>query len=90
MLHEQVGPSLLCGTTWSQSHRWAVLVHHGKTHNKDGPTCSCNIAPLCRRHHRLKTHSGWSYDVLDDATYLWRSPNGLTIRRDHTGTTPLH
>jgi hypothetical protein len=26
-----------------------------------GPTCSCNLAPLCRRHHRLKTHGGWTY-----------------------------
>src|SRR5215218_4011127 len=22
-------------------------------------TCSCHLAPLCRRHHRLKTHGGW-------------------------------
>ena len=24
-----------------------------------GPTCSCNLVPLCRYHHRLKTHGGW-------------------------------
>ena len=24
-----------------------------------GPTCSCNLAPLCRTHHRMKTHRGW-------------------------------
>ena len=25
------------------------------THDDGGPTCSCNIAPCCRRHHRAKT-----------------------------------
>ncbi|MFZ2016819.1 MAG: HNH endonuclease [Nocardioides sp.] len=51
-----------------------------------GPTCSCNIAPLCRRHHRLKTHSPWSYLVLDPGTYLWTTPHGYQFLRDETGT----
>ena len=25
------------------------------------PPAPCQIAPLCRRHHRLKTHGGWTY-----------------------------
>ena len=25
-----------------------------------GPTCVCNLEPLCRIHHRLKTYGGWS------------------------------
>lgn len=24
-----------------------------------GPTCACNLAPLCRTHHRMKTFRGW-------------------------------
>ncbi|HEY0889479.1 MAG TPA: HNH endonuclease signature motif containing protein [Nocardioides sp.] len=35
-----------------------------------GPTCSCNLAPLCRRHHRIKTHTAWSYDLLNTGTYV--------------------
>ncbi|MCW2847706.1 MAG: endonuclease [Marmoricola sp.] len=31
----------------------------------DGPTCGCNIGPMCRRHHRVKTHSTWSYTTVD-------------------------
>jgi hypothetical protein len=54
---------------------------------RGGPTCDCNLAPLCRRHHRVKTHTRWDYDKVDDTTFVWRSPNGLTILRDHTGTT---
>jgi hypothetical protein len=53
---------------------------------KSGPTCSCNIAPLCRRHHRLKTHAPWTYTVLDPGTYLWTSPHGYQFLRDPGGT----
>ncbi|MCD4526213.1 HNH endonuclease signature motif containing protein [Nocardioides sp. cx-173] len=62
---------------------------HVIPYDKGGPTCSCNSAPLCRGHHRLKTHGGWSYDVLDRGTYVWHSPHGHAYRRDHTGTEPL-
>ena len=51
-----------------------------------GPTASDNIAALCRRHHRLKTHSPWGYTVIEPGTYLWTSPHGLQFLRDHTGT----
>ena len=33
---------------------------HPVPYHQGGPTCSCQIAPLCRRHHRLKTHGGWT------------------------------
>jgi hypothetical protein len=51
-----------------------------------GSTCSCNIAPLCRRHHRLKTHGAWSYTPLERGSYLWTSPHGYAFLRDHEGT----
>jgi hypothetical protein len=59
---------------------------HVHPRGQGGPTCSCNVAPLCRRHHRLKTHSPWSYLVLDPGTYLWTSPHGYQFVRDQTGT----
>ena len=59
---------------------------HVVPHNKGGPTCSCQIAPLCRRHHRLKTHGGWSYYTLEPGSYVWTSPHGYQYLRDHTGT----
>ncbi|MCD4527171.1 HNH endonuclease signature motif containing protein [Nocardioides sp. cx-173] len=62
---------------------------HVTPYNKGGPTCSYNSAPLCRGHHRLKTHGRWTYDVLDRGSYLWHSPHGHAYRRDHTGTEPL-
>ena len=59
---------------------------HVVPHNKGGPTCSCQIAPLCRRHHRLKTHGGWRYHILEPGSYIWTSPHRYQYLRDHTGT----
>jgi hypothetical protein len=62
---------------------------HVVPYDPGGPTATENLAPLCRRHHRLKTHAGWTYTMIEPGTYLWRSPAGLAYQRDHTGTTPL-
>jgi hypothetical protein len=62
---------------------------HVVAHDRDGPTCSCNLAPLCRRHHRLKTHAAWSYVPLEPGTYVWASPHGYSYLVDGTGTTDV-
>ena len=46
---------------------------HTTPHNRGGPTCPCNEATLCRRHHRIKTHGAWTYTTLEPGTYLWRA-----------------
>ncbi|WP_131801804.1 HNH endonuclease signature motif containing protein [Klenkia soli] len=44
-----------------------------------GPTCVRNLAMLCRRHHRLKTHSpGWWFAVGADGTLRVTTPGGTT------------
>ncbi|WP_322921356.1 HNH endonuclease signature motif containing protein [Nocardioides renjunii] len=55
-----------------------------------GPTVSSNLAPECRWHHRLKTHSAWRYDVTGPGVYEWTSPHGHRYRRDRTGTTRIN
>ncbi len=55
---------------------------HVIPYSEGGPTASDNLAPLCRRHHRLKTHSPWSYTVLEPGSYLWSSPHGYQYLRD--------
>ncbi|GAA3645446.1 hypothetical protein GCM10022237_01130 [Nocardioides ginsengisoli] len=62
---------------------------HAKPHRKGGPTCPCNLVPLCRRHHRAKTHSRWRYKVTKPGTYTWTSPHGFLWQVDHRGTHPL-
>ena len=42
-----------------------------------GQTRPGNLAPLCRTHHRVKTHhSRWDYKRLDDSSYVWTAPTG--------------
>jgi hypothetical protein len=65
------------------------VIPYGHAPGKGGVTCSCNLAPLCRRHHRLKTHTAWTYLVVDPGTYLWTSPHGYQLLRDPTGTREL-
>lgn len=62
---------------------------HGVPHGEGGPTCGCNLTPLCRFHHRLKTHGAWTYTRIDSTSTLWHSPHGLALLRDHTGTRNL-
>lgn len=46
-----------------------------------GATSEDNCGAMCRWHHRLKTHSGWSVERGDDGSVLWTSPEGLSRRR---------
>jgi hypothetical protein len=57
--------------------------------DEGGETATDNLACLCRLHHRLKTHGGWTYTMLEPGLYLWHSPYGYTYLRDHTGTSDL-
>ncbi|MCY7365588.1 MAG: HNH endonuclease, partial [Frankiaceae bacterium] len=43
----------------------------------DGPTCSCNLGPCCRRHHRVK-QQGWTKTRQTDSAVLWAGPTGRT------------
>jgi len=46
--------------------------HHG------GPTCPCNLAPLCRYHHRCKQAEGWWLEQPEPGVLKWRVPSGRT------------
>lgn len=50
---------------------------------------SANSARLCRFHHRVKTHGGWTYQRdPDDTTLIWTSPLGRRCTVDEHGTIP--
>ncbi|HEY1135241.1 MAG TPA: DUF222 domain-containing protein [Nocardioides sp.] len=65
-----------------------------------GQTSTMNLYPLCRRHHRMKTHPElatgrrWAYRPTDSergeppGALLWTSPTGLTYVVDPGGTRP--
>jgi hypothetical protein len=41
-----------------------------------GPTCQCNLAPLCRRHHRTKQTPGWRLFQPWPGLLVWITPSG--------------
>ena len=45
-----------------------------------GPTDEANLACLCRTHHRLKTHTGWTVRRLPGGILEWTSPTGRVYR----------
>ena len=52
--------------------------HHAQAEGRPqpGPTTTSNLAALCRRHHRLKTHTTWRYRDDSDGAFEWTSPHG--------------
>ncbi len=50
--------------------------------DQGGPTCPCNLAPLCRRHHRTKQAPGWTLAQPEPGTLEWTAPHGrrYTVR----------
>jgi hypothetical protein len=75
-----------CVFPWCSRPARAADCDHVQPHAEGGPTCSCNIARLCRRHHRLKTHTAWRYTVLERGSYLWTSPHAFQFLRDGDST----
>jgi hypothetical protein len=63
-----------------------------------GQTSTDNLAPLCRTHHRAKTHPSptglpgvtrWHYRALTPGTWLWTSPRARRYLVHPDGTTTL-
>ncbi|HUF14851.1 MAG TPA: DUF222 domain-containing protein [Acidimicrobiia bacterium] len=53
-------------------------IDHTKDWAVGGATTLCNLAPLCRYHHRLKHQTAWTYRRQPDGTIQWISQFGLT------------
>jgi hypothetical protein len=81
-----------CVFPWCTHRARTADLDHIVPFDAGGPsdqTSTGNLAPLCRHHHRLKTHTAWTYTALEPGVYLWRSPHGYAFLRDHTGTRDL-
>jgi Domain of unknown function (DUF222) len=46
--------------------------------DQGGLTCECDLAPLCRYHHRCKQAEGWHLEQLEPGVLVWRTPAGRT------------
>jgi len=51
--------------------------------DQGGLTCECDLAPLCRHHHRCKQSQGWKLEQPSPGVMVWRTPAGRSY-----GTTP--
>jgi len=54
-------------------------IDHAQSWETGGETNPANLGLLCRRHHRMKTHGGWSLESNPDGSCLWKSPKGKTF-----------
>jgi hypothetical protein len=53
---------------------------HTKPYNQGGRTCECDLAPLCRHHHRCKQSEGWQLDQPAPGIMIWTTPAGRRYR----------
>ena len=54
--------------------------------DEDGITCECNLAPLCRLHHRMKQDERWKLEQPCPGVMAWLTPAGrryVTIPSEH-------
>jgi hypothetical protein len=51
---------------------------HTISYDQGGRTCECNLAPLCRQHHRAKQAPGWHLAQPQPGILAWTPPHGRT------------
>jgi hypothetical protein len=60
---------------------------HTIAYDQGGITCECDLAPLCRHHHRCKQAQGWHLEQPEPGVLIWHTPAGRTYA---TGPTHYH
>lgn len=53
---------------------------HTVAFDQGGRTCWCNLAPVCRRHHRAKQAPGWHLEQPRPGQMTWRMPSGRSYQ----------
>ena len=46
--------------------------------DQGGITCECDLAPLCRHHHKCKQAQGWHLEQPEPGVLRWQTPSGRT------------
>jgi hypothetical protein len=49
---------------------------HTTPYDQGGRTCECDLAPLCRHHHRCKQSQGWRLTQPQPGVMVWTTPAG--------------
>ena len=59
---------------------------HTVAWDQGGLTCECDLAPLCRHHHRCKQSQGWKLEQPSPGVLRWDTPAG----RSYTTTPTIY
>ncbi|MGA8255926.1 MAG: HNH endonuclease signature motif containing protein, partial [Nocardioides sp.] len=62
---------------------------HVIPHARGGPTSTSQLIALCRHHHRLKTHAGYTPHLVEPGTLHWTTPHGFAYLVNRDGTKPV-
>jgi hypothetical protein len=65
-----------CSAPGCRRPAWRCDLDHTVPHASNGLTCDCNLAPLCRHHHRCKQSEGWRLEQPAPGTMRWTTPAG--------------
>jgi hypothetical protein len=79
-----------CLFPWCHRAAAACDCDHVVPHARGGGTCTCNLVPLCRHHHRLKTHAGYAATQVEPGVVWWHTPYGHQFVVGPHGTLPVH
>src|SRR5664280_987953 len=71
-----------CGFPSCGAAVWFCDADHNRPYDSGGCTDADNCGLLCRRHHRLKTFTTWSWRRGADGAIEWIDPNGVRWDRE--------
>jgi hypothetical protein len=73
-----IARDLTCRSPYCRQPAWRGDLDHTVPWPR-GRTCSCNLGGLCRTHHLLKHHPGWSLtQASTPGSFIWTTPSGRT------------
>jgi hypothetical protein len=55
---------------------WQSDLDHTVPFDDGGPTCRCNVGPVCRTHHQVKQRPGWHLKQRQPGIFEWTTPAG--------------
>ncbi len=78
LAHRVKARSTTCTAPGCGRRAAACDLDHTSPHHDGGLTCECNLAPLCRHHHRCKQAGGWHLEQPEPGVLAWHTPSGRT------------
>ena len=66
-----------CGAPGCGAQAITSEIDHTTPHPA-GPSCQCNLGPLCQRHHHAKHAPGWNLQQPRPGVMRWTTPSGRT------------